>query len=143
MCQKMKPIGFAFCGDLVIPRQGHGHRTWYKMVEVTRVPISIADMERNGMKSLRVIFSVKVLPRKMVGRTNKYSNYRLHRHRWSLEWAAPTGTQSCTSLGYKDFCGSTALGTPESVRMNGQIDWQLQQISHLVCSLAGQRCSEA
>ena len=27
--------------------------------------------------------------------------------------------------------------------MNGQIDWQAQQISHLVCSLAGQRCSEA
>ena len=45
--------------------------------------------------------------------------------------------------GYKDFCGSTALGTPESVGMNGQIDWQAQQISHLVCSLSGQRCSEA
>ena len=27
--------------------------------------------------------------------------------------------------------------------MNGQIDWQAQQISHLVCSLAGQRCSNA
>ena len=27
--------------------------------------------------------------------------------------------------------------------MNGQIDWQAQEISHLVCSLAGQRCSEA
>ena len=34
-------------------------------------------------------------------------------------------------------------GTPESVGMNEQIDWQAQQISHLVCSLAGQRCSEA
>ena len=32
---------------------------------------------------------------------------------------------------------------PESVGMNGQIDWQAQQIPHLVCSLAGQRCSEA
>ena len=32
---------------------------------------------------------------------------------------------------------------PESVGMNGQIDWQALQISHLVCSLAGQRCSEA
>ena len=63
--------------------------------------------------------------------------------RWSLEWAASTGTQPCTVFGYKDFCGSTALGTPESVGMNGQIDWQAQQISHLVCSLAGQRCSEA
>ena len=62
--------------------------------------------------------------------------------RWSLEWA-PTGTQPCTVFGYKDFCGSTVLGTPESVGMNGQIDWQAQQISHLVCSLAGQRCSEA
>ena len=40
-------------------------------------------------------------------------------------------------------CGSTVLGTPESVGMNGQIDRQAQQISHLVCSLAGQRCSEA
>ena len=63
--------------------------------------------------------------------------------RWSLEWAAPTGTQPCTVFGYKDFCGSTVLGTPESVGMNGQIDWQALQISHLVCSLAGQRCSEA
>ena len=24
--------------------------------------------------------------------------------RWSLEWAAPTGTQPCTVFGYKDFC---------------------------------------
>ena len=63
--------------------------------------------------------------------------------RCSLEWAAPTGTQPCTVFSYKDFCGSTVLGTPESVAMNGQIDWQAQQISHLVCSLAGQRCSEA
>ena len=39
--------------------------------------------------------------------------------------------------------GSTVLGTPESVGMNGQIDWQAQQISHLICSLAGQRCSGA
>ena len=39
-------------------------------------------------------------------------------------------------------CGSTVLGTPKSVGMNGQIDWQAQQISHLVCSLVGQRCSE-
>ena len=63
--------------------------------------------------------------------------------KWSLEWAAPTGTQSCTVFSYKDFCESTVLGTPESVGMNGQIDWQAQQISHLVCSLARQRCSEA
>ena len=63
--------------------------------------------------------------------------------RWRLEWAAPTGTQLCTVFGYKDFCGSTVLGMPESVGMNRQIDWQAQQISHLVCSLAGQRCSEA
>ena len=59
--------------------------------------------------------------------------------RWSLEWAAPTGTQPCTVFSYKDFCGSTVLGTPESVGMNVQIDWQAQQISHLVCSLAWQR----
>ena len=38
---------------------------------------------------------------------------------------------------------STALGMPESVGMKGQIDWQAQQISRLVCSLAGQRCLEA
>ena len=44
---------------------------------------------------------------------------------------------------YKDFCGFTALGTPESVGMNGHVDWQVQEISHLVCSLAGQRCCEA
>ena len=31
----------------------------------------------------------------------------------------------------------------ESVGMNGQIDWQAQQISHLVCSLALQRYSKA
>ena len=55
----------------------------------------------------------------------------------------PSGTQPCTVFGYKDFCGPTVLGTPESVGMNGQIDWQALQISHLVCSLAGQRCSEA
>ena len=33
---------------------------------------------------------------------------------------------------------STALGMPKSVGMNWQIDWQAQQISHLVCSFAGQ-----
>ena len=63
--------------------------------------------------------------------------------RWSLEWAAPTGTQPDTVFGYTDICGSTVLGTPESLGMNGQIDWQALQISHLVCSLAEQRCSEA
>ena len=63
--------------------------------------------------------------------------------RWNLEWTAPTGTQPCTVFGCKDFCRSTVLGTPESAGMNGQIDWQAQQISRLVCSLAGQRCSEA
>ena len=47
------------------------------------------------------------------------------------------------SLQLQRLLGSTVLGTPESVGMNGQIDWQAQQISHLVCSLAGQRCSEA
>ena len=31
--------------------------------------------------------------------------------RWSLEWAAPTGTQPCTVFSYKDFCGSTVLGS--------------------------------
>ena len=55
----------------------------------------------------------------------------------------PTGTQPCSVCGCKDFCGSTALGTPESVGMNGHIDWQAQQISHLVCNLARQRCPEA
>ena len=57
--------------------------------------------------------------------------------------AVPTDTQPCTVFGYKDFCGSTVLGTPKSAEMNGQIDWQAQQISHLTCSLAGLRCSEA
>ena len=55
----------------------------------------------------------------------------------------PDRHQPCTVFGYKDVCGSTVLGTPESVGMNGQIDWRAPQISHLVCSLAGQRCSEA
>ena len=67
----------------------------------------------------------------------------LLKKRWSLEWAAATGTKLCSLFGNKDFCGSTVLGTLESVGMNGQIDWQAQQISHLVCSLVGQRCSEA
>ena len=31
---------------------------------------------------------------------------------------------------------------PESLGMNGQIDWQAQQTQHLICSLAGQRCLE-
>ena len=35
------------------------------------------------------------------------------------------------------------VGMPESVGMNWQIDWQAQQTSHLVCSLAGQRCLDA
>ena len=51
--------------------------------------------------------------------------------------------QPCTVCGHKGFYGSAVLGTPESVGTNGRIDWQVQQISHLVCSLAGQRCSEA
>ena len=41
--------------------------------------------------------------------------------RWSLERADPTDTQPRTVFGYKDFCGSTVLGTPESVGMNGQM----------------------
>ena len=57
--------------------------------------------------------------------------------RWSLEYAALIGTQPCTVFGYKDICRSTVLAMLESVGMNGQIDWQAQQISHLVCSLAG------
>ena len=32
---------------------------------------------------------------------------------------------------------------PESVGMNEQVDWQAQQTSHLVCSLAVQRGLEA
>ena len=63
--------------------------------------------------------------------------------RWSQEWAALTGTQPCIVFRYKDFCRSAVLGRRESEGMNGQIDWQAQQISHLVCSLTGQRCSEA
>ena len=63
--------------------------------------------------------------------------------KWSLEWAAPNGTQSYTVFGYKDFCGPIVLGTPETVGINEQIDWHAQQLSHPVCSLAGQRCSEA
>ena len=59
---------------------------------------------------------------------------------WSLEWAALTGAQPCTVLSCKDFCGSTALGMPVSEGMNGQADWQAQQASHLVSSLARQRC---
>ena len=42
--------------------------------------------------------------------------------------------------GCKDFCRSVTL---EAVGMNGQIDWQARQISNLVYSLAGHRCSEA
>ena len=57
--------------------------------------------------------------------------------------SCPDWTQTCTVFNYKDFCGSTVLGTPESVGMNGHIDLQAQQISHLIYSLAGQRCSEA
>ena len=60
-----------------------------------------------------------------------------------MEWAAPTGTQSCTVFSCKDFSGATALGMPESVERNRQIDLQAQQTSHLVCSLAGQRCFKA
>ena len=58
--------------------------------------------------------------------------------RWSLEWAAPTGTQPWTVFGYKDFCRSTVLGTLESVGMNGQIDWQAQQCRYHIWSAAWQ-----
>ena len=47
------------------------------------------------------------------------------------------------SLSLHRLCGSTALGIAELERMNGQKEWQAQQTSHLVCSLAGQRCLEA
>ena len=53
--------------------------------------------------------------------------------------SVPTDTQTCPVFGYKDLCGSAVLGTPESVRMNGETNWQAQQISHLVCSLAAQK----
>ena len=43
-------------------------------------------------------------------------------------------------LQLKDFCGSTALGMLKSEGMNGQIDWQGQQTSCLVCSFARQWC---
>ena len=39
--------------------------------------------------------------------------------KWNLRWAAPTGTQPCTVFGYKDFCGSSAMGMLESGAMNG------------------------
>ena len=32
------------------------------------------------------------------------------KQRWSLEWTALTGTQTCTVFGCEDFYGSTALG---------------------------------
>ena len=69
------------------------------------------------------------------GRSSHTHNNHSHRlkrcKRWSLVWAALTGTQSCTVFGSKDVCGSTALAMPKSRGMNGQIDWQAQQ-SHLV-----------
>ena len=34
-------------------------------------------------------------------------------------------------FGCEDFCESTTLDMSESVRMNGQIDWQAQQTSHI------------
>ena len=49
----------------------------------------------------------------------------------------PDWPQPCTVFGCKDLCGCTALGTPESVGMNGQIDCQAQQI-YLVWSAAWQ-----
>ena len=56
--------------------------------------------------------------------------------RWSLEWTAPTAHSHSLWLQrlLLIYCpGHAAMG------MNRQIDWQ----SHLVCSLAGQRRSEA
>ena len=35
-------------------------------------------------------------------------------------WSLPS--LPCTVFGYKDFCGSTVLGTPDPLGMNGQID---------------------
>ena len=51
--------------------------------------------------------------------------------RSSLIWTAPTGTQTCTVFGCRDFCGSTVPGMPNSVGMNGQIDWKAHQIAFI------------
>ena len=52
--------------------------------------------------------------------------------RWSLEWAAPTGTQPCTAFSYKDFCGSTVLGKP--VSGNKRAD-RLASTADITCGL--------
>ena len=44
----------------------------------------------------------------------------------------PDWQHSHAVFGCKDFCGSIAQGMPESEGMNGQIDWQAQQLSHQV-----------
>ena len=54
----------------------------------------------------------------------------------------PTGTQPCTVFGYR-LLWIYCPGHAGVSGMNGQINWQAQRISHLVCILAGQRCSEA
>ena len=54
-------------------------------------------------------------------------------YRWRFAWE-----RTCV---WKLYSGKVVA--QESVGMNAQIDWQAQQISHLVSSLAGQRCSEA
>ena len=72
-----------------------------------------------------------------------YLFYKSCCKRWSLGWAALTGTQPCTVFRCKSLCGSAGLTMPESEGRNMQTDWQAQQTSHLVCSLAGQTCLEA
>ena len=74
-------------------------------------------------------------------RSVTYSDYTCHD---SLKPPAEGGVWNGLSrLAHSHVQSLTSKTSVESVGMNGQIDWQAQQILHLVCGLAGQRCSEA
>ena len=70
----------------------------------------------------------------MEKKASKHSH--THTHKTSMfVCLVPNVLPVCPSITFTlfthaaDFCGSAVLGIPESVGMNGQIDWQAQQMS--------------
>ena len=140
-----KPHGIVICRNGSVTRGLSGWGFTVKQGERTvhkHSGIHSHDLQSyHRSRSSHTCNTVASLP---TGRTNHTCH---HSHRLNGPAAeggdCPVGTHTCRVFDCHYFCGSSALGIPESVEMNGQIDWQAQQISQLVCSLTGQRCSEA
>ena len=118
---------------------GHSQAGWKDVLYTkTRCPLTHDLQSDHGGRSCHTVDSLPTW----------HTDYTCHYFytqwtcckKWSLEWAVPAGTQLCTVFGCNDFCGSTAHAMPVSEGMKGQTDLQAQQTSHLVGSLAGERC---